>query len=329
MNMTKKMHRKVVALIAASLACLAGAASQAQTKPYPSEPFTLIVPFGAGGGTDLLARHIGKAITGKTGLAAIVENKAGANGIIGAQHAKKATANGYNILLTTSTTHGANPSLYKSLPYDPVADFDPIGLVGVGGVVMVVKADSRINNVQDFIAAAKASPRPMTFGSGNSSSQAGGELLKSYVGVDLMNVPYKSVPAALTDLVGGQVDVVFADSIAAQPMITGGQVKPIGVSTRTRIPGLENVPTIAEQGVQGYEFLGWIAAYTPKGVPEDRRKYLNAMFNDIVKEQAVADFLARNGWIVQPGTMEEMDNFQKSEIAKWRKIVETTGMTVQ
>lgn len=326
MSTLKHIRRNALGLMAAALIA---ATSFAQSKPFPSEAFTVTVPFGAGGGTDLVARRIGKAITDKTSQPVIIENRPGANGIIGTQHAKGMSANGYNILLTTSTTHGANPSLYKSLPYDPVKDFEPIGSIGVGGVVMMVGADSKVKNLHDFLESAKASKNPLTFGSGNSSSQVGAELLKAATGVNLLNVPYKSVPAALTDLVGGQVDVVFADSIAAQPMIRSGRVKAIGVSTKSRIPGLQEVPTIAEQGVKDYEFLGWIAAYTPKGVPEDRRNYLNNLLNDILKEKSMVEFLNDNGWIVQSGSMSDLEKFQRNEMAKWKQIVDATGMIVQ
>jgi tripartite-type tricarboxylate transporter receptor subunit TctC len=290
---------------------------------------TIAVPFAAGSATDISARFLAQHITARTGQPVIVENRAGGNGIIGVQYAKSLPANGNSLMLTSNTTQAANPSLYHKLPYDPKADFVPITAIVIGGVLLVTNPQLPLKNVQDLITLARGKPGKLTFGSGNSTSQAGGELFKRLTGVQMTHVPYKSIPSAISDLLGGQIDMIFTDPISVQSMVRSGKLRAIGVSTAQRIPGFEDIPTIAEQGVRGYELSGWIAAYAPRGTPPQEVARLNKLVKDILREKESVEFFGSRGWRVIPNSSEELAAFQAAEAAKWKELVQFSGMEVQ
>jgi len=308
-----------------------GAASQAQSpsQEYPSKPITFVVPFGAGTTTDLAARFIGQHITEQTGQPVIVENKAGASGTIGLTYALRQPADGYTIVIGTNTTHAANLSLFKKLPYDPVADFEPVTGLIIGGVVLTVRPDAPYGNVQELIAAARKQPGKLTFGAANSSSRSGGEVLKELAHIDILHVPYKTLPLAITDLMGGQIDMVFGDAPAVMPHVRAGKLKALGASTPSRMPGYEDIPTIAEQGVADYEASGWLAMFAPKGTPQAVVDRLNALVVPIMKSPEAAKYFGDNAWKPIPGSPEDLAKFQKAEIARWEKLVKAAGIEPQ
>ncbi len=248
------------------LAAFAAAPAWAQGK-YPERPITFVVPFAAGSATDQLARALGASITADTKQAVIVDNKAGASGMMAAQAAARAPADGYTVLISTNTTHAANEHLYKKLPYDPVKDFVPVTGLGKGGQVLVVRADAPYKSVADLLAKAKKEPGKLSFGSGSSSSRVAGEMFKQLSHTEILHVPYKSNPQALTDLLGGQIDMMITDTATGVPQIKGGKVKALGVSTTKRIALLPDVPTIDEAGVKGYDMGYWFAAWVPANTP--------------------------------------------------------------
>jgi tripartite-type tricarboxylate transporter receptor subunit TctC len=292
-------------------------------------PMTIAVPFGAGSATDISARYLSQHITARTGQPVIVENRAGGNGLIGVQYAKTLPGNGNSILLTSNTTQAANPSLYRRLPYDPKADFIPITGIVIGGVLLVINPRLNVNNVQELIKLARSKPGSLTFGSGNSTSQAGGELFKKLADVQLTHIPYKSIPAAVTDLLGGQIDMLFTDPISVQSMVRSGKLRAIGVSSKQRIPGFEDIPTIAEQGVPKYELSGWIAAYAPKGTSPQEVAKLNKLIRDILKEKESVEFFGSRGWRIIANSSNELADFQAAEAEKWKDLVKFSGMEVQ
>src|SRR6185295_9689517 len=210
-DQSSKSIRRSLLVSAVAVATLA-LAGQAAAQTYPAKPITFIVPFAAGSATDQLARALGNSITQETKQAVIVDNKAGASGMMAAQAAAKAPADGYTVLITTNTTQAANEHLYKKLSYDPVKDFAPITGLGKGGQVLVVKPDSPYKSVADIVAAAKKNPGKLSFGSGSSSSRVAGEMFKQLSGTDILHVPYKSNPNAITDLLGGQIDLMITDT---------------------------------------------------------------------------------------------------------------------
>ena len=293
---------------------------------FPNKPIRIVVPFAAGTTTDQAARYISQHITEQTKLPIIVDNRAGANGFIALQYLLQQPADGYTIVIGTYTTHAANSALFKKLPYDPVADFVPLTGVTIGGVVLTVSPNMPANNVAELVALLKKSPGKYTFGSGNSSSRGGGEVFKDLAGVDIVHVPYKALPMAITDLMGGQIDMVFGDAPAVMPQVRAGKLKALGVSTRSRMPGYEEIPTIAEQGVRNYEVTGWLAAFAPKGTPPDVADKLSKMIGDIMRTSDADKFFGANAWKPIPGTGAELAAFQKSELEKWQRLVRNAGI---
>src|SRR5258706_4429849 len=263
-TMTRITRR--AALLALSAALLPSIAFAQATK-YPERPITFIVPFAAGSATDQLARALGQSITDQTKQAVVVDNKAGASGMIAAQAAAKAAPDGYTVLITTNTTHAANEHLYKKLAYDPVKDFVPVTGLGKGGQVLVVRADSPYKSVGDILAKAKKDPNKLSFGSGSSSSRVAGEMFKQLSHTEILHVPYKSNPNAITDLLGGQIDLMITDTATGVPQINRGKLRALGVSTIKRIPMLPDVPTIDEAGAKGQDMGYWFAAYAPAKRP--------------------------------------------------------------
>jgi len=325
----RKIHTLQALLLGGALALAASPQARAQAGSFPSKPITIVVPFGAGTTTDLAARFVGKHITEITKQPVIVDNKPGASGFIALQHVLRQPADGYTIVIGTNTTHAANLALFKKLPYDPVADFVPITAMIVGGVVLTVAPGAPYHNVQELVAAARENPGKLTFGSGNSSSRAGGEVLKELAGIDILHVPYKTLPLAVTDVMGGQIDIVFGDAPAVMPHVRAGKLKALGVSTPTRMPGYEDIPTIAEQGVPGYEASGWLAVFAPKGTPNDIADKLNALIVPIMQSEEAAKYFGDNAWKPIPGTRQELAAFQKVEITRWTKLVKAAGIEQQ
>jgi tripartite-type tricarboxylate transporter receptor subunit TctC len=322
MKLLRTLHKVLFATLTAATAVTAGAQAQA----FPNKPLRFVVPFGAGTTTDQAARYIARYVTETTRQPVIVDNKPGANGFIALQYVLGQPADGYTIVIGTNTTHAANASLFKKLPYDPVADFVPISGIIVGGVVLAVSPNTPANNVQELIALARQKPGKLSFGSGNSSSRAGGEVMKELAGVDILHVPYKTLPMAITDVIGGQIDMVFGDAPAVMPLVRSGKLRALGVSTRNRMPGYENIPTIAEQGVPGYEVSGWLAAFAPKGTPSDVADKLNALIVQVMKTPEAAKYFGDNAWTPIPGTREELAQFQRAEIARWTRLVRAAGI---
>jgi tripartite-type tricarboxylate transporter receptor subunit TctC len=315
-------------LLLGSLLAAAGLSANAQSaaQSFPNKPMRFVVPFGAGTTTDLAARFIAKHITDATKQPVLVDNRPGANGFIALQYVLSQPADGYTVVIGTNTTHAANASLFKKLPYDPVADFVPLTGIIIGGVVLAVATNTPANNVQELIALARQKPGKMTFGSGNSSSRAGGEVFKELAGLNILHVPYKTLPAAITDVIGGQIDMVFGDAPAIMPLVRGGKLRALGVSTRSRMPGYENIPTIVEQGVPGYEVSGWLAAFAPKGTPADIADKLNALIVPIMKSPEAAKYFGDNAWTPIPGSRDELAQFQRAEIARWQRLVKNAGI---
>jgi tripartite-type tricarboxylate transporter receptor subunit TctC len=316
-------RRHVLALAACALAA---AAAPALAQDYPSKPITFVVPFAAGSATDQLARALGQAVTTATKQAVVVENKGGASGMIAAQQVARSAADGYTVLITTNTTHAANQHLYKKLPYDAVKDFAPVAGLGKGGQVLVVRADAPYRNVGDLLAAAKKQPGKLSFGSGSSSSRVAGEMLKQLAGVDLMHVPYKSNPLAITDLLGGQIDLMITDTSTGVPQVKSGKLRALGYSTTKRSPQLPEVPTLEEAGVKGYDMGYWFAAYAPAGTPEAVVARLNRLLSDAVHSAGAKSFFEMSGSEGWTATPQELAAFQPGETQKWGQVIKAAGI---
>jgi len=298
----------------------------AQTS-FPSKPITFVVPFAAGSATDQLARALGQAVTEQTHQPVIVENKAGASGMIAAQAVAKAPADGYTVLITTNTTHAANIHLYRKLSYDPVKDFTPITGLGKGGQVLVVPTNAPYQSVGELLAYAKANPGKLSFGSGSSSSRVAGEMLKQLADVDILHVPYKSNPLAITDLLGGQINLMITDVSTGVPQIKAGKLRALGYSTQKRSAQLPDVPTIAEAGVKGYDMGYWFAAYAPANVPAAVSAKLNQLLGQAVGSAAAKSFFEMSGSDPWTTSQTELAQFQATETTKWGQVIKAAGIT--
>ncbi len=298
----------------------------AAAQSFPAKPFTFVVPFAAGSATDQLARALGQSITEQTKQPVVVDNKAGASGMLAAQQAARAAADGYTVLITTNTTHAANEHLYKKLPYDPVKDFVPVTGLGKGGQVLVVKTESPYKSVADLLDAARKAPGKLSFGSGSSSSRVAGEMLKQLAGVDILHVPYKSNPLAITDLLGGQIDLMITDTSTGVPQVKAGKLRALGFSTQTRSPQLPDVPTIDQAGVKGYDMGYWFAAYVPAGTPVPVVARLNELLVAAVKGAPAKAFFEAGGVAPWTSTSDELARFQAAETAKWGKVIKAAGI---
>ena len=328
-NTIPSPSRRQALSAAMALAASLGFAGAAMAQAYPAKAITFVVPFAAGSATDQLARAIGQSITTDTKQPVVIDNKAGASGMIAAQAVAKAPADGYTILITTNTTHAANEHLYKKLSYDPVKDFAPISGLGKGGQVMVVNAASPYKNVGDVVAAAKKAPGKLSFGSGSSSSRMAGEMLKQLAGVDILHVPYKSNPLAITDLLGGQIDLMITDTSTGVPQVKAGKLRALGYSTQKRSSQLPDVPTIDEAGVKGYDMGYWFAAYAPAGTPPAVVARLNELMAAATKSAAAKSFYDLAGSEAWTTTPDELAKFQAAETVKWGKVIKAAGIEAE
>ena len=313
---------KPLCTLVSALAFCAAASAQ----DYPVKPVTFVVPFAAGSATDQLARSLGQGVTDATKQAVVVDDKPGASGFIAAQYVAKAAPDGYTVLITTNTTHAANEHLYKQLPYDPVRDFAPVTLLGRGGQIMIVNLKVPAHTVKEFIALAKNQPAKLTFGSGSSSSRIAGELFQQMAGVELLHVPYKSNPSAVTDLLGGQIDMMITDTATGLPQVKGGKVRALGVSSLKRSPLAPDVPTIDEAGVKGYEMTYWFAAYVPAKTPHAVVTKLHDLLVAATQSASAKTFYETTGTDPLSSSPEELGKFQTSESQKWGRIIKAANI---
>ncbi len=298
----------------------------AHAQAYPNRSITFVVPFGAGSATDQLARAIGQGITEQTGQVVVIENKPGASAMIGASDVARATPDGYRVLITTNTSQSANPHLYTKLSYDPVKDFEPVTLLGTGGQIMVVNPSASVKTVGDFIKLAKENPGKLTFGSGSSSSRVAGELFQQMAGVQLLHIPYKSNPLVITDLLGGQIDMMMADMATGLPQVKAGKLRALGVTTSKPSALSPDVPTIATAGVPGYEMGYWFAAYVPAGTPGATVSKLHDLLVAATTRNAATQFYTQTGTQAVTSTPAELAEFQKAETEKWGAIIKKAGI---
>jgi len=320
------MTRFFLKTLCATAVLAALPAAYAAAADFPTKPITFIVPFAAGSATDQIGRAIAQGVSESAGQAVVIENKPGASAMIGAQNAARAQPDGYTVLITTNTTHAANEHLYKSLAYDPVKDFQPLTLLGKGGQIMVVNPAFPAKTVSEFLAAAKKDPGKLSFGSGSSSSRIAGELLQQMTGIQLLHVPYKSNPLALTDLLGNQISMMITDAATGLPQVNSGKLRALGVTGTARSPLAPDVPTIAESGVPGYEMGYWFAAYAPAGTPPEVTKRLNALLVEATEKQAAKQFYKQTGTESATSTPEELKTFQLAESKKWGEIIKRAGI---
>ena len=298
---------------------------------YPMKPVRMVVPFPAGGATDIVGRLIAQKLSESWGQQVIVDNRGGAGGTIGSDVAAKSPPDGYTMLLGTSSTHAIAPSLYSKLPYDPVRDFLPVTLVASATILLAVHPSLPAKNVRELIALAKKQPNALSFASsGNGGiSHLIGEHFKALGGIQMLHVPYKGDTPALVDLVSGQVHLMFGTAVSFLPYVKSGRLNALAVTNPRRSPIVPNVPTVAESGLPGFEALQWFGVFVPAGTSRDIVARLNM---DIVKSARLPDVRERMtglGADVVGSTPEEFAAFQKADAAKWAKVVKESGAKIE
>lgn len=315
-------------LIAACTLMLPLTGLHAQARDWPNGPIRIIVPFGAGSGNDQVARLIGLELSTALGQPVIIENKAGAGGNIGATAAAKAAPDGYTLFVTTNTTQAANPSLYKERPYDPIKDFSPISRIANTPALLVVHPAVPANNLSDLIALAKAKPGKLSYASGSAGTLVPGAMLQFEAGIDMVHVPYKSIPDGLKDVMGGMVDMMFTDMATGSTQVKAGRVKALGVSSLKPSALMPEVPPIANT-LKGFELLAWYAMYAPAGTPTPIIERLNREVVNAMKKPEVQARFSGLGLEPVTSTPKQLLAFNQSELEKWGRVIRRTGATPQ
>ncbi|MDR6667372.1 tripartite tricarboxylate transporter substrate binding protein [Rhizobium sp. 1399] len=315
-------RRMSLALGFGLLAAATGTAASAQS--FPDRSITMIVPFAAGGSTDVVARIVAQKMSEDLGQQVIVQNVAGAGGNLGADNVARAAPDGYTILMGTVATHALNPLILKSTPYDAEKDFAPISLLVVVPNVLVVNPELPAKNVQELIALLKADPDKYSYASSGNGTplHLSGELFKSMAGVDMQHIPYKGAGPALNDVIGNQVPIMFDNLPSSSSHIKAGTLRALAVTTAERASSFPDIPTIAESGIPGYETYTWNALFAPANTPADVITRLNASAKKALTDPAVAERMKEFSATIVGSTPEELGAHVKAELAKWKPVVD-------
>ena len=307
-------------LVAALLFC-----SQASAQSYPSRAVKMVVPFPAGSATDQIARVVGQQLQESLGQPFVVENKPGAQGAIAATEVARAAPDGYTLMVGTNTPLAANPSLFKKLNYDPAKDFAPIARLGTISFMIMVRPDFPAKTFKEFLAHAKANPGKLSAGYGSAGSQVSQAMLRSMGRIDFIDVPYKGLPQAITDVLGGQITFTFADLANALAQVKGGKLRGIAVTSQKRSALAPDIPAIAEE-LPGYELIAWFALVAPAGTPGPVVSRLHDVTVKALAKPEVGARFAALGTDVAPLNPDELGGYIRSEIAKWAKMAKEAGI---
>jgi tripartite-type tricarboxylate transporter receptor subunit TctC len=325
------MHSRLLTQLctAAAAFLLASGSAQAQPQSYPNHPVRIVVPFAAGGTSDVVTRLIGRELTELWKQPVIVENRPGAGGNIGTEVVANSPADGYTLLMGTVATHGINQTLYAKLPYDPVKSFEPVSLVASSPSVLMVNPSIPVSTVPEFIAYAKAHPGKLNYGSsGNGSSHhLAGQMFNSMAKVQMIHVPYKGTAAAITDLLAGQIQLTIDTLPSAMPYVKSGRLKAIALTSAQRYPALPNLPTIAET-VPGYEIGSWYGVLAPAGTPPEIVKKISADIAAVVNKPEINKALLDGGAKPIASTPEQFAAVIRSELKKWAAVVNESGARI-
>jgi tripartite-type tricarboxylate transporter receptor subunit TctC len=318
-------------MVASSITMTALAQTSSAVSNYPNKTIRIVVPFTPGGSTDILARAIGIELGKAWGQSVIVENIAGAGGSIGADKVAKSAADGYTLLMGHIGTLAVNPSLYPDLPYQPLRDFAPVAWVARVPNVLVVHPSVPAKNVKEFIALAKSKPGQLNYGSGGNGSAANlaTEYLKVQTNISLLHIPYRGTAPAVTDLLGGQIQVLFTGAPAVIGQIKSGQLRALGVSSPQRLDSLPDVPTVAESGYKNFEADQWYGVVAPKGTQPEIVAKLNAQINRALQSPELKNRLNNEGAVATPSTPEVFGKLIQTEIARWKPVISSGRVTAQ
>lgn len=312
-------------LLAAALSALIPAGAQAQS--WPARPVTLVVGYPAGSGIDTVARFLADGLRERTGQSWIVENRPGAVANIAARHVARAAPDGYTVLFTPNSSHGINPHMFRSLGFDPVKDFQPVTTLLTLGFVLVVNPETvPVSSVTELTAYIKARPGKLAYASGNASGRVAAEWYRQIAGFDAVHVPYKGVPQAITDMLGGTIHFMFADATLGLPTAKSGKLRALAVTNAKRLASAPEIPTMMESGVPGYEVSSWFGVFLPAGAPLDITRRFAELCNTIMGTAKAREFLNNLGAEPYPGSPESFAKVVVAEIAKWGPIVKAAGI---
>ncbi|TFZ04572.1 Bug family tripartite tricarboxylate transporter substrate binding protein [Ramlibacter rhizophilus] len=316
-------------LIATLAAAAVFASSQAAAQEWPTKPVKILFGFPAASATDVIARAVGQKLSEKWGQPVVIENRPGAGGNLGSELAARAPADGYTIFFGT-VANAISTTLYSKLNYDYLKDFTPITLVATTPLVLVASPSVPVKDVKELVTYAKANPGKLNFGSGGvgTSNHLAGEMFKSATGSDLVHVPYKGTPAAYNDMFGGQVALMFDNIVAVTNHVKNGKLKPIAVTSAQRASTLPEVPTMAEQGLPGFEAVSWIGALVPTGTPDAIVQKIHTDLVAVLRMPEVKEKLAASGAVVVGNSREEFAAWNRNEIAKWAKAVKDSNAKI-
>jgi tripartite-type tricarboxylate transporter receptor subunit TctC len=316
---------RVIATAAATLACTAALA-----QAYPDKPIKAVVPFAAGSATDQIGRAFALKMQEALGQPIVIDNKPGVNGMLGADAVAKAAPDGYTLLIGTNSTNAALKSLMKQLPYDQDKAFAPVAYMGSVPLIIAVNPDVPAKTLKELVDMAKAKPKSINFASASTSQLVSTEMLAGMAGIELTNVPYKSGPAAMTDLIGGVVQMFSADFAVMLPQVKAGKVRGLAVTSTKRSPAVPDIPTVNEAlGLKDYELIAYFAMYVPAGTPADVIAKLNKAANAAASSKEVQEKFAGIGFAVEPGTPEDLAKRGASETAKWAKAIKDAKIEPQ
>jgi len=296
---------------------------------WPERPITAIVPFAAGGGTDGVARILADHLGRNLGQAVVIENRGGANGNIGAVAAARARPDGYSFFFTTGTTQAINPALYRSLPYDPLRDFAPVGRIGVFPLMLVVHPGVKAENIGAFITALKAEPGKYTFGHWSAVYLAAGKSFVRQIGAEVLDVPYRSSANTMTDLVAGRITFAIVDLTIGIPLARGNELRPLAVTGAQRSALLPNLPTLQEAGLGGYDIAAWMGVYAPANTPAEALRGMGAALTRALVDPSVVDRLSTLGFEPMPGDAAELARFNAAEITRWQALITAAEIKVE
>ena len=315
-----------LALLSGALLCSTFAVAQ----PFPNKPIRAVVPFAAGSATDQIGRAFAEQMSQSLGQPIVIDNKPGASGMLGADVVAKAAADGYTILIGTNSTNAALKYLMKKLPYDQDTAFTPVGYIGSVPLMVAVNTEVPAKTLKEFVELAKAKPGQVSFAYASTSQQVSSEMLSSMAGIQLNAIPYKSGPAAMTDLIGGQVMMFTADFAVTVPQHKAGKIRGLAVTSAKRSAAVPELPTVNEAlGLKDYELIAYFAVFAPAGTPPDVVAKLNAAINAAASSKEIQDKFAPNGFTVEPGTPEALAQRNKVETLKWEKAIRDAKIEVQ
>ncbi len=316
-------------LRATALALSLVAASAALAQSYPGKPITVVVPFAAGSGTDAVARVVMQKLSEQLKQPVVIDNRPGASAQIAAQYVAKAAPDGYTLFMTTNTSHSANPALYKSLKYDPIKDFTPVARIGELPFVFAVNNEVPVKTLQEFIDYAKAHKGKVSYATPNSTSLVASETIKRIAGIDVLGVPYKSSPQAMTDLIGGQVQMYVVDLGSGMSMLQAGKVRPLATTTAKPLKSLPGLPPIAAT-VKGFDLTSWNGVFGPAGMPQAIVDRLSTELQKAVADKGVQERLGELGFEVWPSrTPAEFANYVSDQLAHWTALIKQANIEQQ